>query len=375
MKRKILFLVTEDWFFYSHFFDRACAAIDSGYDVVVLTRGETCKSAIEGRGIRVLPLRMNRSGMNPFSETASIANILRAYRTERPDLVHHVALKPILYGTLAAKIANVRSVVNAPVGMGYLFTSQRKSVLALSSLVMIALRWLMNHPGSRVILENRDDRDYFVEQRIALSKNISLIRGAGVDTKRFSVSPEPEDIPVVSLVARMLRDKGVNEFVEAARILKGRGLHARFMLVGNPDPQNPASLEEKQLQDWASERVVEWCGFRSDIPDVLAKSNIVCLPSYREGLPKALLEAMACGRAIVATDVSGCREAVDHGVNGFLVQPRNALALADALQKVLTDPSLRAEMGRRGRQRAESEFANEIVVRNTLSLYEELLSV
>jgi glycosyltransferase involved in cell wall biosynthesis len=371
---RLLFLVTEDWYFCSHRLPLACAARDAGFDVAVATRVTAHGERIRAAGLRLIPLGLRRSGRNPWRELMSIAEITRLYRAEKPDIVHHVALKPVLYGSLAARIAAIPSVVNALAGMGYVFTSGKLSARLLRPLVTLAFRLLLKR--GRIILQNPDDRAALLKAGVALPEQITLIRGSGVDTAHFTPVPEHDAaVPLVVLPARMLWDKGVGEFVAAAHMLRDEGLAARFMLAGERDPDNPAAIPAAQLETWRATGIVEWHGRREDMARLLAQSHIVCLPSYREGLPKALLEAAASGRAIVATDVPGCREAVRHGVNGLLVPARDAAALADALRRLLTDAALRREFGQRGREMAEKEFSVEKITAETLALYRKMHSL
>lgn len=365
---KLLYLVTEDWYFVSHRLPLAVAARAAGYEVVVATRVREQAAAIEAAGVRVLPIEMDRGGMNLPRELATLFRLWRLYRRERPDIVHHVALKPVLLGGLAARLAGVRAVVGAVAGLGFLFSGDRRAARAAS-----LLKWLLPSLIGRgcAIAQNPEDAVMLADCGVAPAR-IRLIRGAGVDTTYFSPRAELPGTPLVVLPARMLRDKGVGEFVEAARILRGQGVQARFALVGAPDAANPASIAETELQAWAAEGVVEWWGQREDMPEVYAACHVVCLPSYREGLPKALLEAAACGRAIVATDAPGCREIVRDGENGLLAPVRDAGALAIALRRLLEDGALRRDMGARGREVAVADFSVERVVSETLALYREL---
>lgn len=370
---KLLFLVTEDWYFCSHRLALACAARDAGFDVTVATRVSAHGEQIRAAGLRLISIALRRSGRNPWRELMAIGEIAAIYRNEKPDIVHHVALKPVLYGSLAARIAGVPHIVNALAGMGYVFTSQKTSARLLRPLITLAFRLLLQ--GSRVILQNPDDREALLAANILKANQVALIRGSGVDTGAFRCVAEPAAVPpLIVLPARMLWDKGVGEFVAAAHILQQQGIAARFALAGERDPDNPAAIPEKQLQDWHASGVVEWLGQQDDMPALLAQAHIVCLPSYREGLPKALLEAAACGRAIVATDVPGCREAVRHHENGLLVPARDAAALAQALRLLIEDAALRHRFGQRGREMAEKEFSAEKVAAETLALYRELLS-
>ena len=368
---KLLFLVTEDWYFCSHRLPLACAARDAGFEVSVATRVRSHGKQITDAGLRLIPLGLQRSGRNPWRELAAIGEIVRIYRRIAPDIVHHVAMKPVLYGSLAAKIASVPVVVNALAGMGYVFTSNKLSAKLLRPLITLALRFLLKN--GQVILQNPDDRAALVAAGVLKTEQVTLIRGSGVDTAIFQSTSEPDGTPLVVLPARMLWDKGVGEFVAAARLLKQNGVEARFVLAGERDPDNPADIPLEQLQAWHESGNVAWLGKQEDMPSLLAQASIVCLPSYREGLPKALLEAASCGRAIVATDVPGCREAVHHNENGLLVPPRDAVALATALRLLIENPNLRRQFGLRGRERAEQEFSVEKITAETLALYRELL--
>lgn len=369
---KLLFLVTEDWYFCSHRLPLACAARDAGFDVSVATRVRAHGEKISAAGLNLIPLGLQRSSRNPWRELAAINEIARIYRCVAPDIVHHVAMKPVLYGSLAAKIVGVPKVVNALAGMGYVFTSHKLSARLLRPLITLALRALLKN--GRVILQNPDDRASLIAAGVLEAEQVRLIRGSGVDTALFRFLPEPDKLPPqVVLPARMLWDKGVDEFVAAAQILKQDGVDARFLLAGERDPDNPADIPLAQLQAWHDAGNVTWLGRQDNMPALLAQANIVCLPSYREGLPKALLEAASCGRAIVATDVPGCREAVQHEQNGLLVPARDAAALAAALRRLIENPALRRQFGRRGREMAEQEFSVEKVTAETLALYRELL--
>lgn len=366
---KIIFFVTEDWVFCSHRLPLAVAAKAAGFDVAVITREVSHGDLIRQSGIRVIPFDMSRRSMNPIKEVITILRLCLIYRNERPDIVHQVAVKPVLYGSIAAQISGIPHIINALTGLGWLFISTSKKARLLQAIVRRAFYFLLIR--GTVIVQNDDDAIELQDMGIA-KQCINLIRGSGVNTSDYAAYAESDaDVPIVVLPARMLWDKGVGEFVEAATQLKKRGMSARFVLVGDPDTQNPASVPTQQLIDWQKEGIVEWWGRREDMPQVLAQSHIVCLPSYREGLPKSLLEAASCGRPIVTTDVPGCREIVRDGDNGFLVEARNAIALADALVKLLANPELRRRMGQRGRERVLGEFSQEIIVAQVLALYRE----
>ena len=286
--------------------------------------------------------------------------------------MHHVALKPVFLGGLAGWLADIPAQVNAVAGLGWLFISRSRTARWLSPLIRWILARLMNAPRCRVIVQNPDDAELLKKAGVVES-HLRMIRGAGVDTSKFPPSSEPAEPVCVVLASRMLWDKGVGEFVEAARQLKQEGVQARFILVGDPDPDNPAAVPETTLHAWHEEEVVEWWGHRDDMTKVFSSTHIACLPSYREGLPKVLLEAAACARSIVTTDVPGCREVVREGENGLLVPAREAQGLADALRRLIKNPELRAEMGQRSREIVLKEFSSEKVIAKTLELYGELI--
>ena len=370
---KILYLLTEDWFFYSHFIERAIATQASGYEVVIVAREREHGARIRAAGLRFIGLEFERRSMNPLTELRQLRQIVALYRRERPDLVHQVSPKPILYGTAAALLTSVPAIVNAPVGMGYIFSSENRRARLLQPLVRMAYRFLANPRRSRVVFENGDDLRSFVNWGAVRASDAVLIRGAGVDLDRFRPVARNNSVPVIALVARMLRDKGVNEYVAAAHQLHDEGVVARLLLVGAPDPMNPTSIPVEALEAWHGRKGLEWLGWCEDIPGLLEKIDVMCLPSYREGLPKSLIEAAACGLPIVTTDTPGCREVVRHGDNGFLVPVGNVQQLAEALKQLIHDPKLRVRMGSRGAAIAAEEFSSDRVIRETLRLYEKLL--
>jgi glycosyltransferase involved in cell wall biosynthesis len=371
MRPKILYLITEDWFFCSHFMERALAARQAGYEVAVLTRAGSKADDIRASGIRLHPVDIVRRG-GGWRDVHALRDIARIYRAEKPDIVHHVALKAIVLGSVAARLAGVPALINAPTGLGYVFSSADKRARLLRPLVGAALRSLLTPAHGRIVFENSDDLELMVANGTVRRERSLLIRGAGIDVERLQATPEPAGPPVVLLGARMLVDKGIEEFVEAARALRSSGVAATFLLAGAPDPGNPASIAAERLHEWHREGWVQWLGHRDDIPELLARSHIVCLPSYREGLPKSLLEALAAGRPVVTTDVPGCREVVAHMRNGLLVPARNAKALAGALRTLIADGDLRRRLGHAGRLRAESEFASSQVTAQTVSVYRSL---
>jgi len=373
-RTKVLFFVAVDWFFCSHFMGRALAAKDAGYEVLVVTQVVEHGDQIVHSGLRLIQLDLDRRSLNPFSTLKSLSQIFRIYRRECPSLVHHIAHTPILLGTLVARLLGIRNIINAIVGMGYLSTSDRLSVRLLRPILKVALRAFLNPTGSRVVFENKDDLWAFVAQGQVRASDAILIRGAGVAPSQIQPSGDTKRSPLVVLVARLLWDKGIGEYVDAARLLQQRGVKARFAIVGDIDRGNRGCIDPSTIEAWRSEGVVELWGFRTDIPQVLAEATIACLPSYREGLPKSLLEAMAAGLPCVTTDVPGCREAVRDEDNGLLVPAKNPSALADALERLIRNPKLAKRMGTRGRERLEMEFSEQHVNQSTLELYREMLA-
>lgn len=371
----IVFLVTEDWYFWSHRVALARACRDAGWRVTVATRIDRHGEAIAAEGFTVAPLRLRRKGRNPLGEAAAVFELYRLYRRIRPDIVHQVAMKPVLYGTLAARLAGVPVVVNALAGLGYVFASDEARARLLRTVLSAAFRLLLDRPGQHVIVQNREDHRLLVKGGMVRPERISVIRGSGVDCDHYRPTPEAPGIPVAALVARMLWDKGVGEAAEAADILRRRGVAVRLALVGKPDPDNPRSLDTETLRQWNDSGRIEVWGHSDDVAQVWAAAHMAILPtSYGEGLPKTLLEAAACGRPLIASDAAGCRELVEHEVDGLVVPRRDAGALADAIQRLAEDGNLRRRLGAAARRKVEAEFSDAVVVCQIMSLYERLLA-
>ncbi len=370
--RKIIYLVSEDWYFCSHRLPLGIAAREAGAEVVVATRVNKHGPQIEAGGLRLAPIDMRRSGTNPFTDIATIRQITDLYRREQPDLVHHVALKPILYGGYAAWRTGVPAVVNAVAGMGFIFISEGLFARTIRPFVARAQRSLMNRANTRTILQNPDDVALYRESIGVEGERLTVIPGAGVDIEKFAYVPEPFGAPIAVCVSRMLRDKGIYELVAATRLLHEKGIELRVRLIG-PTDENPASIPRATLAEWNREGIVEVVGASDDIAGEYARAHIAVLPSYREGLPKSLLEAAACGRPIVATDVPGCREVCIEGETGLRVPARTVEPLAAALERLAVDPNLRRRFGENARRRAETVFAEGIINGQTLALYEKML--
>lgn len=371
--KHLLFFITEDWYFCSHRLPLAQAAIVAGFKVTLITQVHQYGDKIRAAGIHLIPIQINRSGLNPIYELMLIAKIYQLYNRYHPDIVHHVAMKPVIYGTIAARLVGISSIVNALAGLGFLFSSHNLLARLLKPLVQIILRWVLGG-NSQVIIQNPDDMQLLCEQIGVSQHQIHLIYGAGVDLSTFTPTSPPIKTlngPIVLLPARLLWDKGVGEFVQAATILRQRGIAARCILVGAPDISNPAAVSQQQIASWVNAGIIEWWGHCDDMPKIFAKCHIVCLPSYREGLPKSLVEAAACGRPIVTTDTPGCREVVRDGKNGLLVPVRDVQALVAALAKLIQEPKLCEVYGKVGRQYAESMFSSDAIIQATLAVYDK----
>lgn len=368
--RRVLIVVNDAAFFLSHRLLLARGLEAAGYDVHVATPSDDVSPKIAAAGFSFHPFPLTRRGTSPASELKTIVALTRLYRELAPDIVHHVTAKAILYGGIAARVAGVRAVVHAVSGLGYVFISSEPRARVLRRAIRAAYRVATAHPNCAVIFQNDDDRAIFGSA--IRTSNVAMIRGSGVDLDAFAATPLPTGVPLVVLPSRMLWDKGVGEFVEAARLLVKRGVAARFALVGGIDPGNPTAVPRERIDAWVAEGIVEWWGLRADMPDVLASSSIVCLPSYREGMSKALLEACAVGRPIVTSDVPGCRDVIGAGSHGLVVPPRDATALAEALATLLGDRDRRERMGASARATAEAEFGIEAVVAETVAVYRTL---
>lgn len=371
MAKRLLLVVNSFEFFLSHRLQIALAALDKGFEVHVASDGKA-PVALDEMGLYSHSIPLSRGGVKPWSEAWSVWKLAMLFRHVRPDLVHLVTTKPVIYGSLAARATGVPQVVVAIAGLGSLFVEQERRWSYLSTLVKWAYRLALGHRNLKAIFQNPDDRSFLVNLGAVSEEQTVLIRGSGVSLDDYPYLPEPQGMPVITMAARLLADKGVREFIEAARLIRQRGLVADFRLLGDPDSGNPRTITESELEHWRAEGVVELPGFRRDIATQYAQSNIVCLPSYREGLPKSLVEAAACGRAVVTTDMPGCRDAIEPGRSGLLVPASDAESLADAIQYLIEHPAERQAMGAAGRELAEREFAIEKIVEQHLMIYREL---
>jgi glycosyltransferase involved in cell wall biosynthesis len=370
---KVLLVANTDWYLYNFRLSLAEYLREKGYEVGWVSPAGEYAARLRAAGFDWHPWHVGRKTTAPWSEAGALTRLTRIYKQQKPDLVHHFTAKPVLYGSISARLARVRVVVNAITGLGYLFLRDEAKARLLRRVVKYFFHLGLNRGHGAVIFENETDRRFFISEGLVNAARTCLIEGVGVDPERFHPHPEPGSPPTVVLPARMLWDKGVGVLVEAAHILKKDGVQARFVLVGGPDHGNPASIEEKTIQEWVGEGLVDWWGWQQDMSKVYAGSSIVVLPSFGEGVPTVLLEAAASGRAIVTTDVPGCRDVVEHGVNGLLVPAHDEKALAQALRTLIESPDMRVRMGAAGRQRVMEKYTNARINAATEGLYERLL--
>lgn len=374
---KVVLFANTEWYLYNFRRSLALALREAGHDVVLISPPGPYGGKLRALGLRWEAVPMRRSSLNPLRELVLLRYLWTFFRRERPDLVHGFTIKCAVYGSLAARCAGVRARVNAVAGMGYVFTSGDAKARLLRPIVRSLLKLALGGPGARLVLQNPDDVAVFRDAALVDPDCIRLIPGSGVDCRRFEPRPPGtlRDPVRVLLPARLLWDKGVAEYVQAARQLREQNGPGRFqfLLAGDPDPGNPAAVDEARVREWVRDGTLEWLGHVDDMPALLADVDMVVLPSYREGLPKGLIEAASSGLPLVTTDVPGCREVVTDGVDGLLVPPRDAAALAAAIARLAGDPALAARLGAAARQKALDCFDERHVVQATVDVYGELI--
>ncbi len=371
MSRKLVYLVTEDWYFVSHRLPMARAARDAGLEVHVATRVTRHRDAIEREGFILHALNWERGSLDPLHFVGITMNVRKLYRTLQPSIVHHVAIAPTIVGSLAA-IGLPFAKLNALAGLGFVFSSRGLKARTMRRPLSILLRWLLRRKKTSVLVQNPDDCEALKSAGIR-AEQIIIIPGSGVDIEKFKTLPEPPLPVVAAFVGRLLYDKGLKTLISACRELQARNISIQLLIVGEPDSANPASIPETLLDQWKKIDGVTFLGHVDDIREVWRRAHIAVLPSRREGMPMSLLEAAACGRPLIATDVPGCREVARAGLNGLLVPPDDPHALADAIAELAADAALRRRFGTASRQLAENEFSTARVGRETTDLYRRLL--
>ena len=382
--KKLFIIVNVDWFFLSHRLPVALAAQKAGWDVTIVTADTGKLKDIEAKGLKTINLPMSRSGMNIKEELGTMWFLYNLYKREKPDVVHHVGMKTILWGTLAAKFAKVNGVVNAVSGLGGFFAEDNKSLLA--KVMPKVLKFSHNRKNLLVIFQNNEDRAMYVKKGIIDDSQARFIKGSGVNLKEFCYTPEPvinenenqneksvNKVRVI-LTARMIVEKGVFLLTEAAEKLRNEYEDkAEFWLVGGID-DHPGAITKEQLDAACDGKYIQWLGYRTDVKELLQQSHIVAFPSYyMEGLPKSLIEATAIGRPIITTQSIGCKDTVDDGVNGFLIAPKEVEPLVEKLRLLIEDADLRQKMGKASREKAECDFSLDVVIERHLNIYNELI--
>ena len=371
----LLMVLNDAPFFLSHRLAVARAAREAGFSVHVAVRyDQEAVAVIRAEGFTYHDIPLARGSRRIAGELRLIAALWRLVRAVRPDILHAVTMKPVIYGGMVARLCRVPAVVHAVTGLGYLFLIEGTAARVQRALLMALYRFALAHRNCRAIFQNPDDLGLFHNRGLVERGKETMIKGCGVDIHRFAEQPEPSGPPVVMFPARILGDKGVHEFVFAARTLKHDGIAARFVMVGRTDPDNPTDVGEATIRAWEREGLVEWWGFSRDMAASLAQATVVCMPSYREGLPRVLIEAGAIGRAVVTTNVPGCREIVHDGDTGLLVPVRDGNATAAAIRQLLDDPERRRAMARRARARVAAKFSEEVFVARSLDVYRQVLA-
>ncbi|MDR5781695.1 glycosyltransferase family 4 protein [Caballeronia sp. LZ065] len=377
--RKVVLFANTDWYLYNFRRSLAERLRQDGYEVVLLSPPGDCGGKLQALGFRWHAIPMQRRSLNPLRELTLLAWLVRFLQKEKPALLHAFTIKSAVYGSVASKLAGVPARINAVAGMGYVFTSSDRKARVLKPVVRQLMRLALNGNGSALILQNPDDATLFKEANIVSDSAIRLIKGSGVDCSRFNARTRSDTTSIeplrVLLAARLLWDKGLAEYIAAVRTLAGEGRTIKFILAGSPDEGNPTSVPKQTVEEWVKEGLVEWRGHVWDMPALLSEVDVVVLPSYREGLPKTLIEAAACALPLVTTDVPGCREVVSkNGEDGLRVPVRDSVALTDAIRLLDDDRALCRKLGNAARARALSEFDENIVINKTLLVYHELLS-
>ncbi|MDZ4742809.1 MAG: glycosyltransferase family 4 protein [Verrucomicrobiota bacterium] len=372
-RNRLVYIVNVDWFFISHRLPLACAALEDGWDVWIFTTDTGRVDELASRGFHIRKIPLGRAMQNPFLELYCFLSIFWGLLTLRPAVVHCVAFKAVVFGGLAARLCRIPRMILAVTGFGSTFLTTTWKTRLWRKAVFSLMQFICASPGAKVILQNRDDVAEFISAQIATPAQIALIRGSGVDIDEFIFSPEPDMAGgfVCTLPARLLRDKGIYEFVEAAKILRASGKipGLKMVLAGGIDPHNRSSISGDELDEWVGSGLIEWIDHQKDMVRVYHQCHVVVLPSYREGLPKVLIEAGACGRVSVTTDVPGCREIISHGVNGLIVPAKDGSSIAQAIETLFSDAPFRLQMCRRAREMVVDGYDIRQVISKTLSLY------
>jgi len=374
LSKRLLFIVNTDCFFVSHRLEIAIEALRRGYEVHVASNETSCRNKILETGCFFHSIKLDRSSLNPFVNLLEIYEFLKILRALKPNIVHLVTLKPVIFGGIAARLTNIPSVVSAISGLGYIFISEGVKSTLLRRVLMFFFKRALHHNNQVTIFQNSDDRE-IISNGCNLSLNsIRMIRGSGVCLKEFKFSELPKGRVKVVLASRLLIDKGIREFVNASMILKKKSDNIDFVLVGDTDPSNPASVSKDEINVWVSKGLIDWWGWKKNMPKIISSAFVVVLPSYREGMPKVIMEASASGRPVITSNVPGCRDAVINNETGIIIPPKDSIALANAINFLIKNKSIATKMGKKGRAHAEQFFDLKDVVNEHMKIYDYLIN-
>ena len=369
MSKRLVYVVSEDWAFITHRLSLAKFAIEKGYEVVAATNINDHGKNLSDIGIDVININFSRSFNKPFLDLISLYKLIRVLQQFKPDIVHNVGVKISLLSSLAGLFSKPKVIINAYTGLGYVFSSNSKLAKIIRFLLIPLLRFLNSRNNTWTVFQNEDDKLLFINNKIVETTRTNIIKGSGVSTDEFSYMKEPEEPIIVMLASRLLWDKGVGEFVETASELKSKYPEVKFVLVGDIDQQNPMSLKADTLNGWVKEGIIEWWGHKQNMSKIIGLSHIITLPSYREGMPKVLLEAASIGRPIVTTNVPGCRDIVRDNINGFLVDAKESSGLTEAIDRLILNKELRLRMGLAGREIILNELSSKKINEQFIKLY------
>lgn len=372
--KRVLFVISEDWALITHRLHLVEAAITAGYEVGLATRITKYESLLKKHDIKIYNWNLERKSLNPFLEIMVFFNLCRILWLFKPNIIHAVAQKPLIYSGIAIKFYNKKIGFTGNLGgLGYVFTSKSIKATLLRPLVKLLLKISLTGRRTKLILQNNDNIKVIKELNIVKGDDIRLVRGAGVEIDKFLPTPIPQTIPKIILPARLLWDKGIGEFIRVASKIKSRKIKALFQIVGDVDPHNPLSIPQSQINQWVGSGVVMHLGRKHDMNAIYKNASIICLPSYNEGLPKALLEGASCGKPLVAFDVPGCREIVIDNLNGILVKFGDETRLEKALVSLIKNKKLCEKMGKKGREIVEINFSDKVINAQTLNIWKELM--
>lgn len=373
--KKLLFIINQDWYFCLHWMERAIAARKAGFDVTIAVPAGGKTDEIRKAGFHVIFTYLTRSGLTPLTELKALIHLYRLVRKISPDLIVNVTIKPNLYGTIIGRLMMI-PVVNNVTGLGSIFSRSNISNRILKNFILYSFKFLAISNRIKFLFENPEDRNLFISKKTVDPKKTFLMPGSGVDIDKFCFedSVRPDNCIIILFAARLLRDKGITTLIEASKILRRKEINFEIWIAGFFDEGNKNNIPERDLIKWDKMGLIKWLGKRDDMPELISSAQIVTLPTYYgEGIPRIIIEAASCGKPIVTTDTPGCRDFVDHEKNGLLIPPKDPIALAASLERLINDWNLRKKMGEYGRKKVCDFFSEEIVIQNTIKIYNEMV--